>query len=501
MTLRLDFVGLLAARGVKLAVGLATIFVYARMFGVSPIYDGWVWSLGIINAAAMIVFGPIIETIRASYTALDHKEGRAAAEEYIATVAVMMIGGATILVIVAVFFFPFIVNASHAAETEQAKASAFFLYALAPSLLVSQAVAVVTAHLNCRGSFFPPEVAGIIGGAVGVLFIVVFPQLPGLWVLPISYYIGLASPLIVGASFWPELIGAVRRLKLDAFKRHAHEALAFSTPLLLPYALGQVSGLIERQLALQAGTGVLAVLSYALFARNTVQAVFSSAISSLAIPSLTRSWDPADLGPFWREITHWSHQCLLLITMGMMALFGLAGLVPEILFGADVGADTRALLTQLLHGYAFALISVILYLVGGAALLAARRGKTYAVLGAACGVASTLLVITLFPRLGVLIIPVALGLSHAVVAWLMFSTFGRAEALRIVGYGLVCAAAIAVAGSIIQSVDLMARNAAFPVFGRLGVGLAASAVLCGLWWLLAHRNAKRRAVASADPGA
>ncbi|HWQ88272.1 lipid II flippase MurJ [Brevundimonas sp.] len=498
--MRLDFLGLLTARGFKLAVGLATIFVYARMFGVSATYDAWVWSLGIVNAATMILFGPITETIRASYTAIDHKEGRPIAEEYIATVALMMIGATAVLAAAAVFLFPIIVRVLYSEQPEQASLSAFFLYALMPSLLISQAVAVLTAHLNCRGSFFPPEIAGIVGGAVGVLFIVLFPALPALWVLPISYYIGLVSPLLVGASFWPELTRAVLRLKAVAFRRHAREALVFSLPLLLPYALSQVSGLIERQFALQAGTGVLAILSYALFARNTVQAVFSSALSALAVPSLTRSWSSLDRAPFWHEIRHWAHQCLVLLTMGMIALFGLSSLAPVILFGGDLGTETQLLLTELLRCYSIALVSVILYLVGGSALLGARRGKTYAFLGTLAGAASTLLVIALFPRIGVLAIPIALGLSHAGAGWLMLSTFGRAEAWWIIKRVVVCVVVIGVAGSIVQYIDLVSRDAAVPIIGRLAICLGVSALLCGLWWLLARRQGEPRVSAPLEPG-
>jgi len=496
VNLRRDFVGLLGARGLKLLVGLATIFIYARMFGVSATYDAWVWSLGIVNAAILMLFGPITETIRASYTAIDHNEGRAAAEDYIATVAVMMIGGGVLLALVAAAGFPLLVQLAYRESADQADSAMFFLYMLTPSVLVSQAVAVLTAHLNCRGSFFPPEIAGIIGGAAGVLFIVVFPDLPARWVLPISYYIGLTAPLVVGASFWPALSQSLRRLTLTSFRRHGGEALAFSMPLLFPYALGQASGLIERQYALLAGTGVLAVLSYALFARNTVQAVFSSAISSLAIPALARRWDATDTAPFWDEVRHWVHQCLTVLTMGMMVMFGFAGLAPAILFRADIGAEAQTLLTTLLHCYAIALISVILYLVGGSALLGARRGKTYAVLGAGCGAVSILLVIALFPRLGVLSIPIALGVSHLGAGWLMFNVFGRAGAWWIVSRAALCAVVIGLGGTGIQYVDQIAHNAAFPIFARLAVGLAVSAILCGLWWLLARHLGYSHAVSS-----
>lgn len=496
--MRLDFLGLLTARGFKLAVGLATIFVYARMFGVSATYDAWVWSLGIVTAASMVLFGPITETIRASYTAIDHHEGRPIAEEYIATIALMMIGTAAIMAVAAVFLSPPIVATLYGDQSEQAATSAFFLLALAPSIVVSQAVAVLTARLNCRGIFFPPEIAGIIGGAVGALFIVIFPELPALWLLPISYYLGLVSPLAVTASIWPELTHAIVQLKAAAFRRHARDALVFSLPLLLPYALGQMSGLIERQFAMQAGTGVLAILSYALFARNTVQAVFSSALSALAISPLTRSWNPQHVVPFWNEIRHWAHQCLVLLTMGMIALFGISSLVPTILFGGDIGVEIQSLLTELLRCYSISLVSVIIYLVGGSALLAARRGKSYAFLGTLAGAASTLLVIALFPHIGVLAIPIALGLSHAGAGWLMLSAFGRAEAWWIIKRALVCVVVIGVAGSMVQYIDLLSRDAAIPIIGRLAICLGVSGLLCGLWWLLVRHQSKPHADASMD---
>lgn len=486
MTIQWNFVGLLGARGAKLTLGLAMMFAYARIFGVSATYDAWIWSLGIVNATGMLLFGPITETIRASYTGIDHRDGREAAEQYIATIAVIMIGVAMVVAVAAMAVLPMIAAALVPQQSGQGPMATFFLYALAPSLALSQVVAVLTAHLNCRGKVYAPEIAGVVGGCIGLGFIIVFPQLPATFLLLGSYYIALFAPLMVGASFWPELFRALSRLQWPAFRGHAREALAFSMPLLLPYALGQVGGVAERQYALLAGTGALSILSYAFFARNTVQAVFTAALSALAVPALARAWDAADTAPFRATLAHWVRQCLMLATIGMIALFGLSDMMPALLFGDNITVQHQLLLGELLRIYAVAILAVVLYLIGGSALLAARRGKTYAVLGSVASLASLLMLIALFPLISVAAIPVGLGVSHALAAGLMFRAIDRGDAWLILRDVAMRMLVIVGAGSALRGVD--ALFAPMPgLLPRLAAGSVAAAILGGLWWLVEHR--------------
>lgn len=488
MKLQWNFVGLLGARGAKLTLGLAMMFAYARIFGVSATYDAWIWALGIVNAAGMLLFGPITETIRASYTSIDHRDGRIAAEQYIATIAVIMIGTAIVIAAGAMVILPAIAATVVPQQSGQGPTASFFLYALAPSMALSQIVAVLTAHLNCRGKVYPPEIAGIAGGCIGLAFIIVFPRFPAVWLLLGSYYITLLAPLVVGASFWPELFRALSRLRWPVFRGHAREALVFSMPLLLPYALGQVGGVVERQYALLAGTGALSILSYAFFARNTVQAVFTAALSAIAVPALARAWDAVDTVPFRTALTYWVRQCLMLATVGMIVLFGLSDMVPALLFGDNIGAEHRLLLGELLRLYAIAIIAVVLYLIGGAALLAARRGKTYAVLGAGASIVSTLILVALFSRMGTAAIPVGLAISHLLAAALMFRAIDRGDMWRVLRNAGIRMLVVWAAGSTLHAID--AFTVLMPgVALRLCVAFLAAAAIGGLWWLVEHRLA------------
>lgn len=486
MKLQWNFVGLLGARGAKLTLGLAMMFVYARVFGASATYDAWIWALGIVNAAGMLLFGPITETIRASYASIDSREGREAAEQYIATIAVIMIGTAILVAGAAALTLPLLATALVPQQSGQAPAATFFLYALAPSLALSQVVAVLTAHLNCHGRVYAPEIAGTVGGCVGLALIVAFPQLPATWLLPGSYYVALAMPLLVGASFWPQLVRALRHLKGPAFRRHAREALGFSMPLLLPYALGQVGGVVERQYALLAGTGALSILSYAFFARNTVQAVFTAALSALAVPALARAWDARDSGPFRDALRHWAHQCLMLVTIGMVTLFGLSDTIPPLLFGGNITAGQQALLSELLRFYAVAIVAVVLYLMGGSALLAARRGKTYAALGALASLVALALLLALFPLIGIIAIPIGVAISHALAAGLMFRAIDPADSWQVLRDAGLRILVIVAAGSALRGADTM-LFADFSLGARLVAGGGLAMLLGGLWWLAEHR--------------
>lgn len=492
MKLQLNFIGLLGARGAKLALGLATMFAYARIFGVSATYDAWIWALGLVNAVSMLLFGPISETIRASYASIDQRDGTVAAEQYIATVAVLMIGAAIGVGILSILVLPLAAAALVPQQSGQAPAATFFLYALVPSLILSQMVAILTAHLNCHGRVYAPEVAGIFGGCLGLVFIVMFPNISASWLLLGSYYMALLAPLAVMPSFWLGMFRSLANLGWPMFRRHAREALIFSLPLLLPYAFGQIGGVVERQYALLAGTGALSVLSYAFFARNTVQAVFTAALSALAVPALARAWDANDQAPFRLTLRHWLQQCMLLATVGMIFLFGMADVVPPILFGDTITNEYQILLVHLLRLYSIAIVAIILYLLGGSALLAARRGKTYATLGAVASIASLLLLVLLFPQVGIAAIPIGVAVSHMLAAMLMFRSIDRADMWRVLRDATVRIAVILAAGSAVQAVGTTLPMATGLMIRAAIMG--AAALLAGaVWWLIEQYFGRRAA--------
>lgn len=486
MKLQLNFVGLLGARGAKLTLGLATMLAYARIFGVSATYDAWVWALGLVNAVSMLVFGPISETIRASYASIDQRDGHVAAEQYIATVAVMMIGTAVGVCILSLLTLP----VAATVLVPQGSSATLFLYALTPSLVLSQMVAILTAHLNCRGQVYAPEIAGILGGCIGLVFIVAFPDVSAIWLLLGSYYVALLAPLAVGVSFWPEMFRTLSYLEWSLFRRHAREALIFSLPLLLPYAFGQIGGIVERQYALVAGTGALSVLSYAFFARNTVQAVFTAALSALAVPALARAWDADNQGPFRTTLTHWLRQCLVLATSGMIVLFGMADIVPPLLFGDAITTEHQVLLAELLRTYAVAIVAIILYLLGGSALLAARRGKTYATLGAVASIASLLLLVLLFPLVGIVAIPIGVAVSHMLAAIFMFRSIDRADMWRVIRHAAVRIAVIFAGGSAVQAVGAE-LPVTYGLMTRTAVMGATALAVVTAWWLVEYFSGRR----------
>lgn len=481
-----SFVGLLGARGAKLGVGLAILFVYARIFGASATYDSWIWALGVVNAVGMMAFGPIVETIRASYSTIEIRNGRSAANQYIATVAVMMIGGAIFLAITTALLLPALAEELVPQNLGHGHMAIYFVSALAPSLVLSQAVAVVTAHLNCQGKIYAPELAGTVGAGLGLALILTFPNLPATWLLLGSYYLTLLIPLIAAGTFWPMLFRVTSKLDWCAFRTHGREALSLSTPLLLPYALGQILAVLELQYALQTGTGALSLLSYALFARNTVQAIFTAALSALAVPMLARVWDATDAEPFRLAFSHWVQQCLMLVTVGMTLLFGFSDLVPLLLFGVNVTAEHQALLGELLRFYAIAITAVVLFLVAGSGLMAARRAKTYAAYGALACAVSIILLITLFPIIGVVAIPVGLAISHSLAAGMMLRAINPDSSWKIIGSVGTRMVIILTLGSALHSFDL-AMAERLGLTGRFAASMMVAMILAGIWWVIERR--------------
>ncbi|WHU03008.1 lipid II flippase MurJ [Sphingomonas sp. NIBR02145] len=488
MAVQLDFVGLITVRGLKLGVGLVTIFVFARIFGVSAMYDAWVWSLGLVNAISLMVFGPFVETFRATYAKFQHGEGQAAADKYIASVSVGVVVGALVIGLGLVALLSLSDDMFGLASTGGLTGDATrFVLLLLPGLVLSQLVAVLTAYMNCVGVVYRPEIAGTLGGAIGTAFIVLFPRLPAVELLLVSYYLGVLAPLAVSFDFLRTVVSRLRQLKWSELRFYVRAATLVALPLFVPYLLGQASGLLERQYAALAGVGGLSVLSYALFARSTLQAVFTSALASLALPQLSHAFQRDGEAAFRGVTDIWVRQCLLVGGAAVVFLYGFSDIAVTILFGKHGLSNSALALAPLLRWYAPALVSVILYLLGGVSLLAAGKGKSYAFAGSLGQVVSMAMVVGFFPRLGLVALPLALCVSHAIAAALMFRAAGRG-ALRDLGVlALPRLAVMALAAIGLREIDLLLALDAQALTVRIVFSGLVFALLAGIVWFVEHR--------------
>jgi peptidoglycan biosynthesis protein MviN/MurJ (putative lipid II flippase) len=181
---------------------------------------------------------------------------------------------------------------------------------------------------------------------------------------------------------------------------------------------------------------------------------------------------------------------MMLVTVGMILLFGFSDLVPLLLFDDNVTGDNQALLGKLLRFYAIAITTVVLFLVAGSGLLAARRAKIYAAYGALACVVSIILLIILFPKIGVVAIPLGLAISHSLAASLMLRAIHPADFWKVVVGAGTRLIVILVAGSAIHRLDVAIAER-FGLAEHLAAGVLISIMLTGVWWIVEQRLSRR----------
>ncbi len=440
-----QFLLLATLRGAKLGLAVVSLILYGRLFGIGLQMDAWVFASGVVAAAGMLVWGPVNEIARSRFLRHATHDNFAAAAQGATQLLRFTTLGSALIAFLLWFAGPWLLRALYSGELPDGELLVLRVFTLMlPSLVLGQILSLGVAYLNCCDVIYAPEWIGVGAALASLSSVPALAPMLGIYAIVAAHYINL----MLSVGFVLALL-LKRRFLGGPWSRHTNSSvrdyLEFSAPLYLSYGAGQANGLLEKALASSTGTGVLTSVNYASQIKSTLQAVLTSVLFSLAVPRLTQATSAGTGWPAfaiaWREV---QRVVLLYLLVVLPPVWGGADLITTVLFGtARVGVDQMDLVASLIRYYLVALVPVALYLVHGAALLAQQKGRSYAVSGVVAQMISAACCLALLRTYGPQMFPLALLVSHGVVAVAMARAVGPSRQLwaELIGWLVVLALA------------------------------------------------------------
>ena len=452
---------LLLLRFIRIAFSVVTLMLMARYFGVSVEMDVWIVTTTVLSTVTMSVWGPLNETFRAKFIFLRQQEGEERTLARVRSLLLFVILATLVVSVVMALvagYLPRLVAPS--LDGEGSRVFVLLLLMLIPSMLINELVSMGTSILNAYDVFFVPEVMGVVSALINIACIALLAPVMGIQSLVVALYLSTVLLLVIigyflkrhKVSLWrfsgrrngsanadgrgevlqgmsanadgrgespspmPQ-VGGRRGVSWDEIKPF----IFFSIPFFFPYIVSQFNMLLENNRAGQLGVGVVSVLNYAAQFKTILQAVFTSVLATVMVPSLSARYADRDAAGFSGLVKDNVQLLFFFIALIIPFLVGAALPISQLFYGnSEISAQSIGEIAYLLRFYSLAVISVMLYLIFGLALLSQEKGKTYAILGVVSQVLSMALCVAFYRQMGALIFPVALIVSHLAAGIRMF---------------------------------------------------------------------------------
>lgn len=414
---------LLLLRFGKIAFNIFTLMLTARYFGVGVEMDSWVIATTVITTIALSLWGPLNETFRAKFVLLREKEGELPT---LARVRSLLLVVLLVTLVFSALLFVFVSDLSAvlapSIQGDDRLGFTVLLLLLIPSFLISELVSIGTSILNAYNVFFLPEVMGIVTAVINIASIALLAPSVGIYSLLIALYLSSGLLLVVIALYLrklqvPLLKGGVS-LSWDQVKPFVY----FSLPFFFPYIVGQFNTLLEKNLANQLGIGIVSVVNYSGQFRIILQSVIASVLTTMMVPLLSSAHARGDKRGFSALVLENLH--LMFIFLAFVIPFLIAAAEPVVAFLYDRGEMDAASLASIVHlmrWYSGAVLVVIVYLIGGLALMSQERGKLYAFWGVAAQLLAIAVNFAFYRQWGALVFPLSLIVSHLLAgAWMLY---------------------------------------------------------------------------------
>ncbi len=413
-------------RFAQVILSVVSLSLVAKYFGITLDRDTWLIALNCIVVIDLALWGPVNQTFRAKFVLLKEHEGESVILDKTRSLllAILLV---SLVVIGAILLFPSAVAGLLAPtyEGEQLQALVTMLMLIAPSLLLNQFCQIGVSILNAYQSFFIPEISQLITTVFNILCLIYLAPHIGIYALLISYYIGL----VVFAGL---LIVQLNRRKIPLFKRFREVKLRgfypfflYALPFFVPYFFVQVNLVVEKSLGNILGEGIVSVLDYS---RKFVEMpinVLSSVLMTMLVPVLSVRFARGDASGFWEEFRK-VYQLGMLVVAALISFFisSSAELISVILFrGEQMDKDTISTISDLSKYYACTTLINFHYIIFGMVLLAAGRGKIYALFGVIAQLIMIGFNFVWYERVGPYVFPISFFIAHAVAAVFLFFYF------------------------------------------------------------------------------
>lgn len=421
MNLKKTSIFLILIRFLKIFFSILTLTLIAKYFGVSVEMDIWVIASTLIAAINLTLWGPLNETFRAKFVFLREKQGEVLTMYKVRSLLVF------------IFFVTFIVSIILAFSSEKiiaivapgivSEEKKFFLMIflfMIPSLIINEFINIGTSILNAYDVFYLPEVLGIISAVLNLVSIFILAPHFGIFSLIIGTYL---SAFI----FFITIIFFLQKNEINVFSggysikwKFIKPFIYFSLPFFVPYLITQIQTIIEKFLANSLGEGIVSIVNYSSQFKNITQAVLTSVLVSIMVPTLSMRFAKKDRIGFSNIFKQNIEIIFLFLTLIIPFLIGATDPIVNILFGnSDIDTNSIKKIIYLTRLYVLSILSIMIYLIFGLALLAQQQGRTYAIQGSFAQIIVIVINIIFYKKLGPTVFPISLLISHFLASLFM----------------------------------------------------------------------------------
>lgn len=408
-----------------MGLGILTLSISARYFGLSIDRDEWVLAMGFILVLDTAIWGPINETFRAKFVFLQHEIGN---EASLAKAKSMFsfINFVTAILVVIILVYPRILTkviAPNYSEAQLVHLTTMILI-LTPSFLFNQICQFLTSVLNAYNTFYVPEITGLVTSILNIVLIITLAPIIGIYSLALGYYAGILLLLTL-------LVLRLKKLNIavigNPFKFKPSDIkpfVLFSLPFFLPYFLGQFNTVVEKSIASTLNVGTVSMIDYARKFPESVITVLTSIFTTMLLPTLSSMSAKEDRDGFLFEFKSMYQLSFLIMTFLVSLFSACPSAVINLLYNkGSIGISGLTQISNLCMLYCWAALVVFLYIIFGIALLSSGKGKTYAFFGSIAQVIMIGLNFSMVKILGVYTFPLSLLISHLAVAVILFTKF------------------------------------------------------------------------------
>jgi len=416
---------LILIRILKLLIGILSLSISAKYFGVSIQKDIWVLTISLITILDTAIWGPINETFRAKFVQIKIHQGENYALETTKSMLIYTTLFSTALVFVIMFnpnFFASLISQSY--NSEQRIKLINMLLITAPVLLITQLNSIFTSILNAYESYIVPEISGFISSVINLIILIFFSRKIGISALVMSNYISILLLFLL-------LILEFKKRKILIFKnisnfhfKHFKLYFLFALPFFIPYFFGQVSILVEKTLAGTLGTGQVSSIDYSRKIPDILTTVLTGVLMTILVPVLSTNYTEIKIDEFKKNFLQVFQFGMLFITVNISIFTSSSNDIISLLFKTGkISINSLNEISNLTMFFSWTTFSVFIYYMFGIVLLVTNRSKSYAVFGTIAQLITMILNILLLTQLKIYVFPFSMFISHLMIGIIMFFKF------------------------------------------------------------------------------
>ena len=421
---------------IKIPISLWIYVLMANFFGVSKEKDVWLVAYTLIISIDLAIWGPLNDIFRTKFIFLKSEEGEEKAVErtrsllfYIIIISILIMG---VILIFPDVFINFIAP-NYQGDTLLLLRS--IIRILAPILLINQLTLILTSVLNAYNTFYVPEIAAFITQLITIAILFIAVKYLGIYSLVASTYVGLLVLLGLLVLFISKKKINLLQLSKPSFKDF-QLFFIYALPLFLPYLVGQVNIIYEKQLLSFLPTGAVSVLDFGKKFPDMLSGIMNSVIFTVLIPNITKHFYSNKAIEFNKDFANFIKLGLLILGFFFVFMFFGADEIVNIFYKKST-IDSRSLqqIAILSILYSLSIIGVFFYVLFGVGVLSMGKNKLNGIIGVFTQISVIVFNFIFIQKWGIYTFPMSILLVHLLSAIYMFfsiSYFDKYTILRTV---------------------------------------------------------------------